>query len=178
MSINLLPSEAKFQASRIHFRKKILKITYGLGGLWLGLIGVVYILWIVFRQIYLNSEARLAKSEEAYGKLSSFLVTNQKLRYKVKLVSSVLDTRFEYSKAFKTILNLFSSSVNVTNFELKKDGVFAVDGEVNGFGLMDEVEKRILEINQGKSNDFNTAVLKQLSVSGSKWKFSLDVTLK
>ena len=178
MSLNLLPSEAKFLANRIKFRKQVMSVTYLMVEIWIAVVVIIYGVWFLFRQINLADAKKLEVSQTAYGKLSSYLVTNQKLRYKVKLVSSILDQRFEYAKAFRTIEMLFPPTVMIRRFELQNDGTFAVDGEVGSHGTMDEVEKRLLEINQGKSADFKTAIINQLSVVGKQWSFSLNVALK
>ncbi len=178
MSINLLPSEAKFQTNRIHFRKKVIDVSYVLGGLWLGGLIIVYIIWLVYRQINLGDQKKLEVSTAAYNQLSSHLITNQELRYRLKLVSSILDKRFEYSKAFRTIVTLFPPPVSIDNFNLNEDGTFYVKGSVIGHQNMDQVETELISINNGDSAQFKSATLKQLSVDGENWTFSLEVVLK
>ena len=178
MSINLLPSEAKFQASRIRFKKKVVDFTYFLIAAWVFSLVVVYAFWLINRKFVNDSAVVLDKAETAYGKLSTFLITNQKLRYKVKLVSSILDSRFEYGKAFRTINTLFTPEVVIKRLDLNDDSTFSVEAEVVGFENMDTVEKRIKNINDGKSEDFSNVKITQLSVMGNLWKFSLKVALK
>lgn len=153
-------------------------VTYFMGGAWLVLLIAIYGIWFVFKQLYVAEGKKLEQAQSAYSQLSNHLVTNQKLRYRVKLVSQILDDRFEYSHAFRVISTLFPPSVVLNRFELQNDGSFLVDAAVDQHSLMDEVEKKVIEINQGKSVDFSAATLQQLSVSGSQWSFSLHVKLR
>lgn len=178
MSINLLPNEAKFLANRIKFGKQVLTVTYVMGGVWFSGLVIIYLIWFIFRQVYLAAGNKLTQAQTAYSQLSEHLITNQKLRYRVKLVSKILDSRFEYAHAFRTITNLFPATVTIKQFELQPDGSFVVNASVDQHSLMDEVEKRVLEINQGKSPDFSLAVLKSLSVNGRSWNFTLQVTIR
>lgn len=178
MSVNLIPSEAKFQVVRIKFGKRMVRMSQVLVAVWLSLVVVIFGIWIVLRQLYQVEKNKLGVAEKAYEQLSSKLITNQKLRYKIKLVSQIIGGRFEYAKAFRTVNDYLPPEANVTKLELKKDGKFAVDLELRGAKAMEEMEAKIKSTNSGAIEAIESVVLNSIAVSNGTWKLGLEVGIK
>lgn len=178
MSVNLIPSEAKFQAQRIKFGKKMVKIAKILVAVWLSVVVIIFGIWIVLRQIQQAEKNKLTKAETAYEQLSNKLITNQKLRYKIKLVSQIVESRFEYARAFQTVNDYLPPEANISKLELNKDGNFAVDLELRGAKLMEEMEARIEATNRGAVEGIESVLIKSIGVNNGNWKLGLEVAIK
>jgi hypothetical protein len=178
VSVNLIPSEAKFQAQRIRFGKKMVKISQVLGAVWLSLVVVIFGIWIVLRQLYQVEKNKLGVAEKAYEQMSNKLITNQKLRYKIKLVSQIIDGRFEYARAFNTVNEYLPPEANVTKLELKKDGKFAIELQIMGARAMEEMEAKIKATNEGMVEAIESVVLKSIAVNNGTWSLALEVGIK
>jgi hypothetical protein len=126
-----------------------------------------------------NSQKAYEQAQNFYNSLNDNVVTTQKLKYQAKLVGKVLNDRFEYGAAFKRIGSLFEGlQVNVLGYKLDKGNTFRLTGTTEANKNMDEVEKKIIEINQGKVDGFESVKLTSLSVTSSLWKFDMEVAIK
>lgn len=178
MSVNLLPSEAKFQASKVKFQKRVVRLSQWLVGLWLAAAVVVGGIWLVSRQMYESGKKQLTNTENSYQSLASRLVTNQKLRYKVKLVSKVLGERFEYAKAFRSVQTFLPAESVITRLEIRDESVFRADIGLNGAKLVDDLESRMKSVASGGWPDIKSAKINTLAVDGNYWRAGVEVELK
>jgi len=177
--LNLLPSEAKFQAAKIKLRKKIYLFMSIFTGVWVLLIIIIFVWLIISKTLFVNSEKKYQKSLAEYKTLANNVVLTQKIKYQAKLVGKVLSGRFEYGNSIRNINSIFSSNINIDGFEIKNKNKFILTGIINEGKYMDEVENKILEINGGKTEVFKAAKLSSISVGfDNKWNFEMEVDLK
>jgi len=176
--LNLLPSEAKFQAERMHLKKIINDFLWILSGLWL--ITVIILLGInLFSQISLNQmQKKYKKTVDQYKNLAQDVVINQNVKNQAKVVAMVLKNRFEYGSSMEKIKNLFSDKVNIESFDLEKVKVYKLKAFVPEGKNIDEVEIKIDDINQRRVDGFESAQLVELGFDKVKgWGFVMEVVL-
>lgn len=178
MKLNLLPNVAKFQADKIRFSKKIMSLVTYMFVVWVMGGALVMSLYWINRTRFLKSESKYKTLESDYMSMSGNVVINQVLRQKAKLISQILADRFEYGKTFVKMENLFEKNVTVKNMELKDRYSFLMTGVVSDGKLMDMVENRVNEINQGLVDGFLEAKLTTVSVDKNIWTFDMEVVLK
>lgn len=179
MSLNLLPSEAKFQAQRMHLKAIINNFLWIIGGIWLLLILITFGLGF-----FLNF--RLTKLNENYqNKLTDYksrieeVALTQKIKYQAKVVAKVLDSRFEYGNAMSSVNNLFSGNVKIDDIRLGKNRVFNISGAMNDGSAIDEVESKVSDINAGNIDGFSLAKMTSVEVDRVKgWSFTVELSLK
>ncbi len=178
MNLNLLPSEAKFQAAKNKLEKKIKKVMMIMVIVWIVIIAGVYGASFLFNT-KLNSEKRLQqKALTDYNALSDTVIVNQSLKYKAKMVGKALLTRFEYGKAFETVNSLFAEGTKLENFKMDPNGSFIVAGTVIGRENLDKLENLVEDINLGKDDRFESVKWSALSVRSGIWKAEMEVLLK
>jgi hypothetical protein len=178
MDLNLLPSEAKFQAAKIKLKKRINTFMWLFSGFWLILVMVIFIVWF-WRKANLNSnEKTYQKTLKNYQSMVGNVVISQQIKFQAKLVGKLLSDRFEYGSAVKKVMQLFSTDVTINDFEIQEGRRFTIKGTVLGENL-DEVEKKSGEINGGKVENFSSARVTSLVISPDGiCKFSMEVGLK
>lgn len=178
MSLNLLPSQAKFRADKIRLQKKtrqwmgivLIIWTIGFGGI---LLAEVVLGWQLKDQL-----SKKAMATAGVNAMSEQVLVNQNLKYKSKLVGKVLSQRFEYGKAFEVVNNLFPEGISITNFEMEPNGKFVVSAVTDGKKNVDELEEMMLVINEGGNPQFSRIVLNGLSVKNGIWSIEVEVALK
>jgi hypothetical protein len=176
--LNLLPSEAKFQAERMHLKKLINNSMWLLGGGWL--IGVIILLGLnLLGQINLNQlQKKYQRSIDQYKSLAGDVLINQKVKNQAKVVATVLQSRFEYVNSMDKIRNIFTDKVIIDSFDLDETKVYKIEAFVPEGKDLDEVETRIDDINQGRVEGFKSAKLEVLELDNIKgWSFSMEVVL-
>jgi hypothetical protein len=179
IDLNLLPNRAKFRADKQILKKKVNKIVMTATGVWVFILLVVFGIWGWSKISLLAADKKRTKTENEYKALSETIVTSQQLKYRAKQVGEVLATRFEYSRAFNKMNNIFPKEmVKVTDLKFKDTSKFTVTGEADFGAKMDYVEKRVESINRGEEEGLTKAVLKEVKVSGGVWTFALEVGLK
>lgn len=176
--LNLLPSVAKFQAAKIKLKKKI---NLGMGiffGFWFLLTLIIFV-WLGVNNYRLD----LAKKENTaalnkYKSLVTSVVLSKKNKYQAKVVGRVLSERFEYGTSIEKINKMFSSKVNVENFEIKAKRQFIINGILLNGADMLEVEEKVRDINLGLLDGFKSASLDLISInSDGSWIFKMEVNL-
>jgi len=177
--LNLLPSSAKFQAERTRWRKVVKIYLWSLGAGWLLLSVGIFGSWWLGKLGVEAAEKKYNKMLANYKALASEARVNEKLKYETKKVGEMLGERFEYGKTIKKIDELFpSQKVTIEDFQLKDRTKFMVKGTVTDGPDVDDLERRLAEINGGISDFFSKAKLLSLEVSGNVWTFSLEVEIK
>lgn len=175
--LNLLPSEAKFLAERMRLKAIINNFIWIFGGLWLSLIVVMIGLNLIF-QLNLNQlNKKYQKVSDQYKSLAGNMAVNQKVRYQAKVVAKVLNNRFEYGESIERVKNIFSDKIVIKNFKISEKKKFEIEGMVVDGKYLEEVEKKIVDINSAKIEGFKSVELKNIEVKGTDWFFSMEVTL-
>lgn len=178
MDLNLLPSEAKFQAQRIHFRQKARMMAKIIVGIWIVSILVVFGVWFGSNQLLTREQNSYSNSLTAFNGLTSSIALNQKLRYQAKLVGQILDSRYEYAKAFTTIKSFLPDGVAVNRLELGKENIFQIEATAGDNQTMDLIEKKVESVNRGEVEGFKSVALQSIQDNRNSWKLTLEVTLK
>lgn len=178
MNLNLLPSEAKFQATKNRLEKKVRMAMIVMAVVWIVAMIGVYGTSFVFGARLKVEETKRQKTLNDYGALSDSLIVNQTLKYKAKMVGKTLATRFEYGKAFETVNSLFPEGIKLDNFEMDPGGFFKVTGTTIGRENVDKLERLVETINSGGDARFVSIALTSLSVKSGEWKIGMEVTLK
>ena len=178
MDVNLLPNVAKFQADKVNFSRKMVSVTVIIGTVWVAVLAIVMIFYWINRINFSKTESKHKSLLADYLSMSEGVIVNQNLRYKLKLINQVLNQRFEYGKAFRQMESLFGEEVKLSSLELKDDKSFSFGGEVVSGELMDMVEKKIIDIKEGRVDGFFGASIDSVENQGDSWKFDLEVSLK
>lgn len=179
VSVNLLPSSAKFQATKTKFKKYAYYFSIIFVSIYMAVAVAVFGINMVADLRLKSSQKKYDQALNQYNGLNDNVITTQKLKYQAKLVGKALNERFEYGSAFRRIGNLFSDlQVDVLNYELAKDSTFKLTGQTNSNSNMDGIEKKIIDINQGLVAGIAKATLTNLSVKAGVWKFDMEVTIK
>lgn len=178
MNLNLLPSQAKFQAARIKLKANIKKFLIILGAVWVSIILAVVVTWVVINTKVTNSNKKYSDVAKKYASLSQNVILSERLKYQAKLVGKILNERFEYSVPLKQVDSLFSSKITVDKFEIRDQSRFAISGSFSGNKNMDEIEDKAKQINSGLIDGFSGAKITTLTTAAGLWKFEMEVTIK
>ncbi len=176
--LNLLPSEAKFQAERMRLKKLINNFLWVLSGIWL--VGVIILLGLsLLGQLRLNQlQKNYKKSIDQYKSLAGDVIISQKVKNQAKIVATVLMSRFEYGSSMEKIKNIFSEKVIIDSFDLEDKKIYKIEASVPAQKDFDEVEIKIDDINQGRVEGFKSAKLLSLELDKTKgWNFVMEVIL-
>lgn len=176
--LNLLPSEAKFQAERMRLKKMINNFMWMMGGGWL--VVVIIILGLnLLGQINLNQlNKKQQKSADQYKSLAQDMLITQQVKHQAKVVATVLQKRFEYGSSMEKIKNIFSDKVVIDAFQLTEAKTYKIEVSVPEPINVDEIEVRIDDINQGLVEGFKSAKLESLEIGKMKeWLLSMEVVL-
>ena len=175
--LNLLPSVAKFQASKIKLKKKISLVTGIFLGCWVLLVIIIFV-WLGFNNYLLDKAKKENTSAlNQYKTLVTSVVLSKKNKYQAKLVGKVLSERFEYGASIDKITKIFSENIVLENFEIKNKKQFILKCFLNDGSSMIEVEEKIRDINLGLFSDFRSANLNSVGVEATGWKFEMEVNL-
>ena len=178
MNLNLLPSQAKFQAARIRLKLKIKMFLIVISGLWFSTILVIVLIWF-FSNAKLNAGTKkYNETVKQYISLSNNVVLSERLKYQTKLVGKILNERFQYSISLRNVSKLFSDKITVDKFDIREQNSFVLTGFFNGNKNMDEIENKIRDINSGLVEGFTSARVTALITTAGSWKFEVEVTTK
>ena len=178
MNLNLLPSEAKFQAAKIKLERKTRLAMVVMVVAWITSILAVYGADFFFSTRLNAEEKRLQKAQGEYMSLTDTVMVKQDLKYKAKMVGKTLAARFEYGKAFETINSIFPEGITLDNFDMDPGGYFKVSGSMTGRDNVDKLENLVQTINAGGDSRFVSVKLTNLSVKFGDWKVIMELTLK
>jgi hypothetical protein len=178
MDLNLLPSQAKFQAAKIKLKKRVMFFVWIFSGMWAVLVLTVFTI-LIFNQINLkNAEKKLTIEQNQYKTMSEDAVLSYQIKYQAKLVGKVLLDRFEYGKSIEKINNIFPSNVVMNNYKITNLKQFILDMTAPDGKSMDEVEKIVKAINRGEMEDLESAKINSISIENDGWKFIMEVKIK
>ncbi len=177
MNLNLLPSQAKFQAIKVKVKSKVVMFIWGLSAVWFAVTLVIFGYWFLSQATLKREEKAYNRELEAYKSLSDKVILSEQIKYRAKMVGEVLGRRFEYGDAISRVYNLFSENVMLDDFSMDNKTKFDLKGTVLGKNI-DEVEEKLGLINRGDLEEFKSAKIGSLTLEGSEWKFGMEVTLK
>lgn len=178
-NLNLLPSQAKFQAARMKLQGTFRRYMGIAAILWVLTIVVTAVFYII-TGISLNSENK--KYQQAFNGfkgMSDEIVLSQLIKYRIKMLGEVLKDRFEYSTAFEKIMSIFSEKATMSKFEIDLNKEFKIVVKAIGKEAVNFVEDKAVEANNGKVEG-----VKSISVSSAKyssngeWLINMGVVLK
>jgi len=175
LGLNLLPSQAKFQAKKIRLQKKINLFGWVFGGIWLGSVVVILIVWLVFKMRLESDKKKYALVLNQYESLADNAMVSERLKYRAKLVSQVLENRFEYGESMQRIGSLFSSEINLENIDLKSRNLFRLSGTTTSEAGINEVEEKVQKALSGELSGLVSMELLSLSLENGVWEFEVEV---
>ena len=179
MSLNLLPSEAKFQAQRMRLKSIISNFLWVVGGMWVLLILLAFgmAFFLNFRLNQLNQKYQ-NKMNDYKARIDEVALT-QRIKYQAKLVAKVLDQRFEYGQAMSLVNSLFSEKIRVDDIQITKSKTFEISGGSKDGSVIDEVESKVADINNGLIPGFSRAKISNIEVNKDKgWLFKIELILE
>jgi hypothetical protein len=177
--INLLPSRAKFQAAKMKLKRMVTVFMWVFAVFWLTSVAVIMVIFYIFRSGYNTADKKYQTQANLYKSMLGDASISYQVKYKAKMVGKVINDRFEYGKSIKKITGIFSSDISLDNYEIKGIKQFLLTGSVTDGRNLNEVEKKIKEINAGELPDFLSAKLTNLNYKNSNlWSFTMEVGLK
>jgi len=178
MSLNLLPSQAKFRAFKTLWKKRINAGLTGVIGVWVISAFLVLGLNIITR-IKIKQEQRLYdKTYDLYKDKTDDLITTKQLKYQAKLMSKVLAERREYGLSISNVKKMFGEGYSVDNFVVKNFNSFGVIISTMDNKKVDELEKKLKNLTTNNIEGIAGAQLQSVSMTSGIWTFSLEVTTK
>ncbi|MBP9817959.1 hypothetical protein KBC75_04395 [Candidatus Shapirobacteria bacterium] len=178
MNLNLLPSQARFQASKVKLKLKARTVMAVLVVVWM-----VVMVGTYTAELIVNARLKMLTNKKnsaiaSVNAMSEQVMVNQNLKYKSKLVGKALSQRFEYGKAFEKVNSLFPEGIKLTSFELESRGNFKVSGTTQGKENVDKLERLITNINEGNDEKFSSIMMNSLAVKGDTWSFDMEARVK
>lgn len=177
-NLNLLPSQAKFQAAKMKLEKTIHYYMSLIGILWITVIVVITVLFFGSNYILNIQIKKYNQALNGLQSLSSDIVVGQLLKYRAKVLGEVLKNRFEYSTAFEKINSLFGENVSVANFQLEDNNNFLITVKTAEKENVNHVEEVVENINLGKVDGVSKATIKEAVLLDSLWSIRMEVVLK
>lgn len=146
---------------------------------WFLLVLVVFVINFVTKARLSNTDKKLNSEQNQYNALANDASISYQVKYTAKLVGKVLNDRFEYGSSIKKINSLFSSGIELVDYQINSNRKIVLNGKTANGNNIDEVENIVKEINEGKNSDFKSAQLNSVSISpdGSGWNFTMEVSL-
>lgn len=180
LNLNLLPSQAKFQAAKIKYQKLANKISIIMITVWL-VLGMGVVGWYFGSQWWLKSEKN--KYNQAVTNMMSMkdeVIGSQLIKFRAKILGKVLNERFEYSEAFNLVNNLFGQEIEIKKLELKEKSMFTLSLAAEGKAEIDQIEKKIVEINKGEIDGVDKLDLKKIIYDRwlNLWVADMEVYIK
>jgi hypothetical protein len=164
-NLNLLPSQAKFQAARMKLQATLRQYMSLAVIFWVAVVVFVVIMYFGSGFVLDLQNKKYDQAMNNYKSLSQEILVNQLLKYRSKILGQVLKERFEYSSAFETINSIFGQQAKVSEFELSENRKFIIEVAAAGKEAVNFVEDRVAEINEGKVEG-----VKKVSLLGASYK--------
>ena len=139
--LNLLPSEAKFQAEKIRLKRLASNFSWLISGIWLVIVIILFGLNLLAQLNENQLNKKYLKVADQYKGMSQDILKNQQVKHQAKVVAMVLKERFEYGSSMEKIKGIFSDNIIINNFNLESGKVYKVEAVVPEAKNLDEVEK-------------------------------------
>ncbi len=176
--LNLLPSQAKFQAKKIHWQGVTRKYLKVLIGAWLSAVVVIMAVAIGLNWQLGVKKKELKKLDSEVKSLNDRALTSWRVKYMAGMVAKAIGSRFEYGKAFDAVNGAFSSEMGIDKLEMRDNNIFLIAGKTNDWKVISALEKRVKEINQGKREGLSRAKVLSLNVTAGVWSYNLEAGIK
>ncbi len=177
--LNLLPSQAKFQAEKIHIKGIINNFLWIFSGLWVLLLVGVFLFEFISNLSLKKFNNDYQKVLGQYQSLVENMALNQKVKYQAKVVAKVLSDRFEYGESMRLVRGLFPTDIVIKNLGIVEIKKFQVDGSIQKGEVLSDLEEIVDDINSGLVEGVSQVEIKDVSVDSNEgWKFILEVSLK
>lgn len=177
--INLLPSQAKFQAKRMVLKTKINSFLWVFGGVWVILLLIVLGGFLVSQIVINQVNKKYQTGLDQYKSMLSNMIINQQVKYQAKVVSQVLAERFEYGSSIEKVKSLFSSDlIKIEDVQIEDKKKVAIKGMVINGRQVNEVEQKVTSINNGEIEGFLKANLEDIQVKSGVWYFEMGVEIE
>jgi hypothetical protein len=180
LNLNLLPSQAKFQAAKMKIAKKSKKLMVAVAVIYLIVALAVFgafggALWWRSREM-----GKYQNSLTALTGMKTEVLNTQLVKYRAKILGKVLNERFEYGQAFTLVGEIFSKEAKISNLELKKDSGFKLSLMTSKREVIDEVERKVKEANRGDIVGVSKINLLTVVFDKSKneWLINMEIILK
>lgn len=179
LNINLLPSQAKFQADKIQLKKTIRHYEMMALGGWLVLLLGAFGLYFGSGFILSQSQKKYQQAVNIFQSDTEGIVLNQMLKYRAKALGQVLKDRFEYAASFEKAASIFSEKAKVSEFELNdKDKIFKMTVIATDKEGVDYIEDRVGEVNEGKVNGVKKITITGANYQvGGEWSVEMEVMI-
>ena len=178
LDLNLLPNRAKFQAAKMKLKAKIRDFMVLAAAGWLVVVAGVFAYWTSMRVKYNSAQKQYQQSLQQYQQMAEDVLISEEVKYRAKMVGKILSERFEYGEALNLVGKMFSDRIKIDRYELKNKNLFEVAGTIVGREGVDELERKIEEINAGRSENFYKANLKNLALASGIWEFGMEVYIR
>lgn len=179
LNINLLPSQAKFQADKIKLKKTIRHYEMMALGGWLVFLTGAFILFFGSGVILSSSQKKYQQAVNIFQSDTEGIVLNQLLKYRAKALGQVLNDRFEYAASFEKVASIFSDKAKVAEFELNdKDKSFTMTVTASDRDGVDYIEDRVEEVNLGKVEGVKKIIITGVNYQvRGEWSINLEVMI-
>jgi hypothetical protein len=108
LNLNLLPSQAKFQAARMKLKGVLRKyMTFALV-LWLAIVILVIVLYFGSGYVLDLQNKKYKQALTDFQGKSEEIIVNQLLKYRTKVLGQVMKDRYEYSVSFEKLNSILS----------------------------------------------------------------------
>jgi len=178
-NLNLLPSQAKFQAARMKLQGILRQYMSLALVIWVAVIIVVVVLYLGSNFILNLQNKKYQQSLSSLKGMSEEVVTNQLMKFRTKVLGQVLKDRFEYSVAFEKINSIFTEKAKVAKFELNKNKEFIIEVRAPDKEALNYVEDKVAEANKGLVDGVKTITIDSANYTlGNNWSINMEVALK
>lgn len=180
LNLNLLPSQAKFQADKLELQKKIKRYMLWAGIAWVAVILISLGINLVSNMVLAVENKNYQKSLNNLKSMNEEVTLSQLVKYRIKTLGEVLGDRFEYSTAFDRVSRLFSPQTQISGMKLNQDRSFRLKLTTDKKEGLDYIETQIQKVAKGeiegisevkvKTSDFDREV--------NMWTVEVEVRLK
>ncbi len=177
-NLNLLPSQAKFQADRMNLQAKLRQYILIAAVIWVSLGILTLALNLIFDFRIKQEERRYNQSLEALKSMDQEIALSQLIKYRIKVLGEVLKERFEYSTAFETITNLFAERTSLGKFNMDENKKFEIEVLASDKETLDYIENKVKRINTGEVEGVKTVKMKEAVFEAGQWTVALEVVLQ
>jgi len=177
--LNLLPNETKFNISKIRLIKNIKKYVWGLGIVWVVVVLLIFMGLMITNELIKSEENKVVAVKKDMMGMAELVNMGDEIKYRTKQVGGVLSTRFEYYDRFEKIKSFMPLESMMVNVKLgERDKLFRVTGSSSDNNVINDLEKIVVEINDGKMENFSKANIVSINLKNGIWKYVLEVEVK